>query len=210
MKILTRINERSWCEQFIRLRRFIFSKATIINIFWHQNGITRRKYIYIYIKRFLSKYFSRWSMYLIHFRSPFSSFICHSLSSFFPSSFVSPFASISQPLSVHFFRKFRVCIISQCRKVSMIREWNTKPTANRLNFLLVSTNVIFLLVRKIWQYLFLSRVNFYPKISTLRWSSFNNNNAYIFFLRSETLWKQISPLNFPNFPPPCTKININL
>lgn len=65
MKILTRINERSWCEQFIRLRRFISSKATIINIFWHQNGITRRKYIYIYIKRFLSKYFSRWSIHLI-------------------------------------------------------------------------------------------------------------------------------------------------
>lgn len=147
-------------------------------------------------------------MYLIHFRSPFSSFICHSLSSFFPSSFVSPFASISQPLSVHFFRKFRVCIISQCRKVSMIREWNTKPIGG--DWIFFSTNVIFLLVRKIWQYLFLSRVNFYPKISTLRWSSFNNNNAYIFFLRSETLWKQISPLNFPNFPPPCTKININL
>lgn len=170
MKILTRINERSWCEQFIRLRRFISFKATIINIFWHQNGITRRKYIYI--KRFLSKYFSRWSIHLIHFRSPFSSFICHSLSSFFPSSFVSPFASISRPLSVHFFRKFRVCIISQRRKVSMIREWNTKPTANRLNFLLVSTNVIFLLVRKIWQYLFLSCVNFYPKISLLSYLIF--------------------------------------
>lgn len=170
MKILTRINERSWCEQFIRLRRFISSKATIINIFWHQNGITRRKYIYIYIKRFLSKYFSRWSMYLIHFRSPFSSFICHSLSSFFPSSFVSPFASISQPLSVHFFRKFRVCIISQCRKVSMIREWNTKPIGG--DWIFFSTNVIFLLVRKIWQYLFLSCVNFYPKISLLSYLIF--------------------------------------
>lgn len=67
MKILTRINERSWCEQFIRLRRFISSKATIINIFWHQNGITRRKYIYIYKEISLEIFFP-----MIHVFDPFS------------------------------------------------------------------------------------------------------------------------------------------
>lgn len=43
---MTRINERS--NNLSDYVGFIFSKATIINIF-HQNGITRRKYIYIYI-----------------------------------------------------------------------------------------------------------------------------------------------------------------
>lgn len=48
---MTRINER--CERFVRLRRlFIFSKATIINIFdpaskWNN---TSKIYIYIYIE----------------------------------------------------------------------------------------------------------------------------------------------------------------
>lgn len=140
---MTRINER--CERFVRLRRlFIFSKATIINIF-DQNGITRRKYIYIY--RVLSKYFFRWSIY---FRSPFSSsaFICHSLPPrrFFPRLSCRHLHLYRDcyPFFSSIFRKLRICIISQHRKVSVIREWNTKRIGGDwMNFFLVSTNVIF-------------------------------------------------------------------
>lgn len=95
----------------------------------HQNGITRRKYIYIYIYRVPSKYFFRWSIY---FRSPFSSsaFICHSLPPrrFFPRLSCRHLHLYRDcyPFFSSIFRKLRICIISQHRKVSVIREWNTK------------------------------------------------------------------------------------
>lgn len=220
---MTRINERSWCEQFIRLRRFIFSKATI-NIFDLASKWNNTSKIYIYI--ILSKYFFRWSIY---FRPPFSSSICHSLPPrFFPRlSFVSPFASISRLLSVFFRQFFENCIyiISQHRKFRWFENGIIKR-ANRPRL-----NEFFSRVHKRdfsslesssakWQYLlFIIIINFYPRISnysplTTRWSSLNNNNVYIFFsfidfsFVSITLWKQISrSLEFSKPPPlSCAKI----
>lgn len=141
---MTRINER--CERFVRLRRlFIFSKATIINIFDPASKWNNTSKIYIY--RVPSKYFFRWSIY---FRSPFSSsaFICHSLPPrrFFPRLSCRHLHLYRDcyPFFSSIFRKLRICIISQHRKVSVIREWNTKRIGGDwMNFFLVSTNVIF-------------------------------------------------------------------
>lgn len=211
---MTRINERSWCEQFIRLRRFIFSKATI-NIFDLASKWNNTSKIYIYI--ILSKYFFRWSIY---FRPPFSSSICHSLPPrFFPRlSFVSPFASISRLLSVFFRQFFENCIyiISRHRKFRWFENGIIKR-ANRPRL-----NEFFSRVHKRdfsslesssakWQYLlFIIIINFYPRISnysplTTRWSSLNNNNVYIFFIDFSFVLQHFGnkfrgPLNFPNLP----------
>lgn len=123
----------------------------LIYSIWHQNGITRRKYIYIYIV--LSKYFFRWSIY---FRSPFSSFafICHSTPPFFfsrlscrhlhlyrdcyPSSFFFFFRRKPRKLHIHYFSKrgkFRWF-------ENGISNERTKAAIER-NFFLLSPNVIF-------------------------------------------------------------------
>lgn len=192
-----------------------FPKQRLIYSTWHQNGITRRKNIYIYI--ILSKYFFRWSIY---FRPPFSSSICHSLPPrFFPRlSFVSPFASISRLLSVFFRQFFENCIyiISRHRKFRWFENGIIKR-ANRPRL-----NEFFSRVHKRdfsslesssakWQYLlFIIIINFYPRISnysplTTRWSSLNNNNVYIFFIDFSFVLQHFGnkfrgPLNFPNLP----------
>lgn len=103
-----------------------FPKQRLIYSTWHQNGITRRKYIYIYNS--FEIFFP-----MIHiFSSAF--FLVHlslSATSFFPSSFfrvaicihiatvIRLFSSIFRKLHIHYFAT---------SKVSMIREWNNQTS----------------------------------------------------------------------------------
>lgn len=192
---MTRINERS--NNLSDYVEFIFSKATIINIF-HQNGITRRKYIYIY--RSLEIFFP-----MIHIFS-FAFFLVRVHLSLYATVFFffffSPRLSCRHlhlyrdcyPSSFFFFfrRNLENCIYIISRNMESFddsrMEYQRSERRRRLNEIFFFYP--WFLPRELAKMAVIC-LNFYPRILnysresiTTRWSSFNNNNACILFSKT--------------------------